>query len=219
MQSGSHPRSATPVRPPGRPRLYEPDAERIRILTSALEVLQRSAGQEATVADILEQSGLSTRAFYRHFDTKEDVIRALYRSDAESFGAHLWRRVQAASSEDGLEVWVNEMLGLAYDRRRAERVSALSSPMVDRVIAGSDEQRLGVAVLVEPLHSVLVTGLADGYFPAARPDVDVLTIGAMVWEAIAWARTGTVTLSRRQAVEQVLRFSLPALQGVGSGAT
>jgi AcrR family transcriptional regulator len=188
-------------------------------LTSALEVLQRSGGQEATVADILEQSGLSTRAFYRHFDTKEDVIRALYRRDAESFGSHLCRRVAAASPEEGLEVWVNETLGLAYDRRRAERVSALSSPMVERVIAASEEQRLGVALLVEPLHAVLVAGLADGYFPAARPDVDVLTIGAMVWEAVAWARTGTVTLSRRQAVDQILRFTLPALRGSRSEAS
>jgi AcrR family transcriptional regulator len=185
-------------------------------LASALEVLQRSAGQEATVADILEESGLSTRAFYRHFETKEDVIRALYRSDAESFSAHLVRRVAAARPEDGLEVWVNEMLGLAYDRRRADRVSALSSPMVGRLVAGSEEQRLGVALLVEPLRSVLAAGLADGHFPAARPEVDVLTIGAMVFEAVAWARIGTLNLTRRQATEQVLRFSLPALRGVGS---
>jgi AcrR family transcriptional regulator len=217
MQSGARPQS--PVRPPGRPRLYEPDAERARILSSALEVLQRSGGQEATVADILERSGLSTRAFYRHFETKEDVIRALYRRDAESFGSHLSRRVAAAKPEDGLEVWVNEMLGLAYDRRRAERVSTLSSQMVERVLAGSEEQRLGAAMLAEPLHGVLVAGLADGYFPAARPDVDVLTINAMVWAAMAWARTGTVTLSRRQAVEQILRFTVPALRGTGPETT
>ena len=76
-----------------------------------------------------------------------------------------------------------------------------------------------MALLVEPLHAVLVAGLADGYFPAARPDVDVLTIGAMVWEAVAWARTGTVTLSRRQAVDQILRFTLPALRGSRSEAS
>jgi hypothetical protein len=91
--------------------------------------------------------------------------------------------------------------------------------MVERVVSGSEEQRLGVAMLVEPLRSVLVAGLADGSFPLARPDVDVLTIGAMVFEALAWARTGTVALSRRQAVEHVLRFSLPALQGPPSPAS
>jgi len=213
MPSGGRPRAAPPVRSPGRPRLYEPDAERNRILASALEVLQRSGGEEATVADILDESGLSTRAFYRHFETKEDVIRALYRRDSESFGKHLRRRIAGAPPRKGLELWMNEALGLAYDRRRAERVSALSSPMVQRVVAGSEEQRLGLGMLMQPLRDVIVAGLANGDFPAAQPDRDVLTIGAMAFDVVAWARTGRMTLTRRQAVDHLLRFALPALEG------
>src|ERR1700722_3849995 len=125
------------TRPPGRPRLYEPDEERDRILVAALEVLRRNGGEEASVADILQEAALSTRAFYRHFETKEDVIRSLYERDADSFGAHLSRRVEAAANpEEALSIWVFEMLGLGYDRRRAERMSALRSPMVLRVVAG-----------------------------------------------------------------------------------
>src|SRR6201995_4437824 len=94
-------------RPPGRPRLYEPDEERDRILRATLEVLRR--GEEGTIADILEKARLSTRAFYRHFETKEDVIRSLYERDAESFGAHLWRRVESSADPgEGLATWVNE---------------------------------------------------------------------------------------------------------------
>jgi len=176
-------------------------------------VLQRSGGEEATVADILDESGLSTRAFYRHFETKEDVIRALYRRDSESFGKHLRRRIAGAPPRKGLELWMNEALGLAYDRRRAERVSALSSPMVQRVVAGSEEQRLGLGMLMQPLRDVIVAGLANGDFPAAQPDRDVLTIGAMAFDVVAWARTGRMTLTRRQAVDHLLRFALPALEG------
>src|SRR5271157_754429 len=76
---------------PGRPRLFEPDVERQRLMDAAVEVLRRNGGNEATVADILAEAGLSTRAFYRHFHSKEDVVRALYRRDAESFGRHLRR--------------------------------------------------------------------------------------------------------------------------------
>src|ERR1700678_2007546 len=153
MVSGESP-DATAPRTPGRPRLHEPDAERDLILIAALEVLRRNDGEEATVADILQEAALSTRAFYRHFETKEDVIRALYERDAESFGAHLRRRVAAAPDPDeALAVWVNEMLGLAYDRRRAERMSALSSLMVHRVVAGTRAQRLGTDMLTEPLRT------------------------------------------------------------------
>jgi AcrR family transcriptional regulator len=199
-------------RTPGRPRLHEPDAERDLILMAALEVLRRNDGEEATVADILQEAGLSTRAFYRHFQTKEDVIRALYERDAESFGAHLRRRVEAAPDPDAaLAIWVNEMLGLAYDRRRAERVSALRSPMVLRVIAGTRAQRLGTDLLTQPLRSVLENGAATGCFRDVRPDSDIRTIRAITMEAVNWARTGEVKLSRREAADHVLRFSRAAL--------
>jgi AcrR family transcriptional regulator len=199
-------------RSPGRPRLYEPDAERDRILVAALEVLRRNEGEEATVADILQEAGLSTRAFYRHFQTKEDVVRALYERDAESFAAHIRRRVDVATgAEDALAVWVYEMLGLAYDRRRAERVSALGSPMVLRVINGSPSQQLGTDLLVEPLREVLATGLASGQFPITVPELDCLAIRAVTWETVQWARAGSPRLSRREALNLVLRYSRAAL--------
>ncbi|HEY3810977.1 MAG TPA: TetR/AcrR family transcriptional regulator, partial [Acidimicrobiales bacterium] len=174
--------------------------------------LRRHEGEEATVADILLQAGLSTRAFYRHFETKEDVIRSLYERDAESFGAHLRRRVEAAPNPDeAVAVWVNEMLGLAYDRRRAERVSALSSPMVFRVIAGTRAQQLGTDLLAQPLRAVLEEGVATGWFTHVEPELDTRTIQAITWAAVTWARTGEIKLSRREAAEHVLRFSRAAL--------
>jgi AcrR family transcriptional regulator len=206
------PKEVSTPRSPGRPRLYQPDAERDRILVAALEVLRRNEGEEATVADILQDAGLSTRAFYRHFETKEDVVRARYERDAESFSAHLRRRMEAVTGPDeGLAVWVYEMLGLAYDRRRAERVSALGSPMVLRVINGSPSQQLGTDLLVEPLREVLVTGLESGVFPLAIPEVDCLAIRALTWETVQWARAGNPRLSRRDSVDLVLRYGRPAL--------
>jgi AcrR family transcriptional regulator len=199
-------------RSPGRPRLYEPDAERNRILAATLEVLRRNRGQEATVADILEEAGLSTRAFYRHFETKEDLLRALYKRDAESFSAHLRRRIDATDNpDDALAVWVHEVLGLAYDRRRAERVSALQSVMVTRAVSGSREHQLGTDLLEEPLRSVLEDGLVRGWFPHADPELDSRTIRAITWEAVSWARTGVLKISRREAADHVLRFSRAAL--------
>ena len=212
MVSGQIPDAALP-RSPGRPRLHKPDAERDLILAAALDVLRRNRGEEATVAEILQEAGLSTRAFYRHFQTKEDVIRALFERDAHSFGAHLKRRVDAAGDPDeALGIWVYEMLGLAYDRRRAERVAALSSPMVMRVVAGTAAQHLGTDLLEEPLRAVLEQGSATGWFKSARPDLDIRTIRAITTEATNWARTGDVKLSRRDAADHILRFSRAALR-------
>jgi AcrR family transcriptional regulator len=197
---------------PGRRRRYEPDNERSLILAAAMEVLRGKEGEEVTVSDILAAAGLSTRAFYRHYETKEDVIRALYEQDARSFGAYLQRRVAMADRPDAaVEVWIYEMLGLAYDRRRAERVAALSSSVVLRAVAGSRSQQLGTDLLVEPLRTVLAEGLAGGWFPASVPDVDVRTIRAITGEVAHWTRSGIAKLSRREATEYVLRVSRSAL--------
>jgi AcrR family transcriptional regulator len=211
MASGDSSPAGMP-RPLGRPRLYEPDDERDRIMVAALEVLRRNEGEEASVADILQEAGMSTRAFYRHFETKEDVIRSLYERDAESFGAHLRRRVEAAADPDeALGVWVYEMLGLVYDRRRAERVAAMSSSMVFRAVSGTRAQRLGEDLLVEPLRSVLEEGLATGVFPDAEPELDAGTIRAITMDTVFRVRAGSVKLSRREAADHVVRFSRAAL--------
>ncbi len=203
---------ASPPRSPGRPRLYEPDAERKLILAATLEVLRRNQGEEATVADILQEANLSTRAFYRHFETKEDVIRALYERDAAAFGALLRRAVEAAGdAREALVAWVNEVLGLAYDRPRAERVAALSSPMVLRVVGGTRAQREANEGMSQPLHDVLGDGARSGRFPKAQPDLDVHTISAITMEAVMWARDGSVTLTRQEALDHVLRFAEGAL--------
>ena len=199
-------------RSPGRPRLYEPGEERDRILKATLQVLRRNGGEEATVTDILAEAGLSTRSFYRHFETKEDVIRALYERDAVSFGAHLGRRVEATSGPlEALSAWVTEMLGMAYDRRRAERRLALSSLVVMRAVTGTRAQRVGLDVLMSPLRPVLEEGLRTGVFPRARPELDVHAIRALTMEAVSGANTGAMRLTRQEAADYVLSFCEGAL--------
>jgi AcrR family transcriptional regulator len=211
MASGAQPLPPA-TRSPGRPRRYQPDVERDRLLIALLEVLHRNAGNDVTVADILEAAGLSTRSFYRHFETKETAIRALYKRDAELFSAHLWRRVDAANGPaEALEVWLYELLGLGYDRRRAERVLAMSTPFVDRVVSGTPEEQLGTDLLEQPLRSVLESGLAQGLFPLARPERDIRTIRALAFETVAWAHSGVLKLSRQEALDHILRFSRAAL--------
>jgi hypothetical protein len=123
--------------------------------------------------------------------------------------------VDAADTPDeALAVWVYEMLGLAYDRRRAERVAALSSPMVIRVVAGTRAEQRGRGLLEEPLRSVLEEGLATDSFSTTRPELDIRTIRAITLEAISWVRAGKIKLSRREAADHILRFSRAALGSV-----
>ncbi|MGA7416454.1 MAG: helix-turn-helix domain-containing protein [Acidimicrobiales bacterium] len=68
----------------GRPRRFE-EADELRLLLDAgLVVMERNGYQDAAVADILAEADLSTRSFYRHFESKDQLLCALYRREAEA---------------------------------------------------------------------------------------------------------------------------------------
>lgn len=53
--------------------------QRARIYSSLGAVLARRGYRAATVADVLRLAGVSRRAFYEHFDSKEQCFASAYR--------------------------------------------------------------------------------------------------------------------------------------------
>jgi AcrR family transcriptional regulator len=56
--------------------------ERRALIDAGIAVLRRTGSEGCTVADVLEEAGLSTRAFYRHFASKDELVLAIYEHDA-----------------------------------------------------------------------------------------------------------------------------------------
>ena len=106
------------------------ESERRAILDAALRVMRENGYAHAQLGDILVTAGLSTRAFYRQFDSKDDLLLALYRENAEATAARLRERVAAAGTPtEQLVAWIDETLSLGYDRRRpAQRTVRLQRP-------------------------------------------------------------------------------------------
>ena len=71
----------------GRPRRFESEDELRILLDAAMEVMGRNGYVDASVADILREANLSTRSFYRHFESKDQLLCALYRHEAENAAA------------------------------------------------------------------------------------------------------------------------------------
>jgi AcrR family transcriptional regulator len=202
--------------PLGRPRRFDPDTEVKLILAAALVVMRRNGYEDVTVADILEEAGLSTRAFYRHFGSKDDLVLAMYRRNAEAAAERLRARVDAAGTpRQALEAWIDEILSFGYDRRKAQRVALLGSTGVQRAAGYQEVHRDAGRLLVTPLVTVLEAGLDDGSFPTAVPLWDAHTIDAVVWEVLAWCKQGDPPFPRQAALAHCLRFALPALGATG----
>jgi AcrR family transcriptional regulator len=195
----------------GRPRQLDPERERALLLSAAMKVMRRNGFARASVADILEEAGLSTRAFYRHFESKDDLVGALYHADAEKAAARLAERVAAAPTpEAGLGAWIDEILSFAYDARRAQRVSVMSSEAA-RLSVPESEQRAAQALLAAPLLSVLEAGQRDGSFPATDPVNDANTIHRLVFGLVMDSIAGRPRLDRDAARAHALRFCRAAL--------
>lgn len=200
---------AETVRSPGRPRRFDPDTERQMVLDAATELLKKNDFEDVGVGAILAQSGLSTRSFYRHFSSKDELLMVLYHQNAEQAGRRLAARVAAAGNpREGLESWVDELLSLGYDPRKARRVAFFDAPSARRAGGYGSAEREAMMLLADPLLEVLEQGKADGSFPLAEPDRDVRSINALVWDVIRW---NPRRMSRAAALAHVLRFALPGL--------
>jgi len=75
-------RSADPAREAAEDRVQ-------RFLDAALELLNSPAGEDFTVQNVCERSGLSVRKFYLHFAGKHELMLALFEEAIRNTAEHL----------------------------------------------------------------------------------------------------------------------------------
>ena len=212
-RASTHPAASdgTPGAGPGRPRRYEAAEEIQLIFDAAFEVMRRNDYQDVTVADILAEAGMSTRSFYRHFASKDELLCAMYRRDAERAADRLTSRVQRATSpQEKLETWVDEILSFGFVSARARRAAVLGSPGAMRAEGSSEEARYAGDLLTAPLSSILEEGKRDGTFPSAQASTDARMITAITLDAAGLNAAG-VRQTRPEARRAVLDFCRRAL--------
>ena len=60
------------------------------LMDAAVRILAKSDLHEMFVVDVLSEAGLSTRSFYRHFESKDDLLRALVLRATRVGGFNRW---------------------------------------------------------------------------------------------------------------------------------
>jgi AcrR family transcriptional regulator len=196
----------------GRPRRFE-SADELRILLdAALVVMERNGYADAAVADILREADLSTRSFYRHFESKDQLLCALCRREAEGASARLVAKVDAAEDpRAALDAWIDEILSFGHHRAKAVRVSVLSSPGAMKAEGYAEETQHATRMLMAPLERLLADGVADGSFPLADPVGDAPLIQSVAWSAAGLSPTQERAVTRNEASRRVRSFCERAL--------
>jgi AcrR family transcriptional regulator len=197
----------------GGRRKLEPDPQlHAVILAAAAEVVRNEGVQALSIARVLSRTQLGTRAFYRHFESKDQLLCALYRREAEDAAARLNAKVDAAPSpRAALDAWIDEILSLGQRRAKAARVRVLGSPGAMRAEGYEEETRHASKLLMAPLEALLAAGAADGSFPLADPAADASLIRSVVWSAAGLTPWREPSASRSELARQVRSFCARSL--------
>jgi AcrR family transcriptional regulator len=164
-----------------------------------------------SIAAVLERAHLSTRAFYRHFESKDHLVAAVFLELARIETQRLRAKMaNTANPVEAVGAWVDGRLDLAfgettdYDMRRPSleaHSKAFSSP---EMVAPA------YIAILEPLIEQLERGLELGVFEDIVPATAAKSIHGVVWAGTQRQST-THHWDRTLVRERVLRFCLRGL--------
>src|SRR5215210_5267177 len=174
-----------------------------------------TAGGSLSVTEVLAGAGLSTRAFYRHFESKDALLLALYRRDSERLNAQLEAAVAAAGNpREALVTWIERTMHLVADPRRRQRVLVFSSEEVARARGLRVERQRTQAAQVATVTGILTAGRADGSFPWATVPGDARMIQAACSKALDDQIAQATSVPPGEAAADIADFALRALGAV-----
>lgn len=181
---------------------------RREILAAASTVLREQGIGKLSIGAVLDRAALGTRAFYRHFESKDDLVAALFLDMARAEERRLRRRMAPAVTEvDAVAAWIDGRLDLAFDdniksdlRRLSMEAQSQSSALIQPAYAE----------MLKPLSEALQRGLQSGVFHHVDPMTGAQFIHGVVWAGINqhWA---TGDFDRNVLRERMLRFCLRGL--------
>jgi AcrR family transcriptional regulator len=217
--NGSRTTSPPTMQPPDRmsaPRTrrrdkLDPDpAVRRDILAAASQSLRENGVRGLSIAAVLERAGLSTRAFYRHFDSKDELVAAVFLETARGERRRLQRRMAAATEIEAVAAWIDGRLDLAFDDNIKSDLRRLSLEAQSQTSASPGLVQPAYAEMLKPLSEALQSGLQHGVFHHIDPVTYAEFIQGVVWASTnrQW-RTGDC--DRAEVREKALRFCLRAL--------
>lgn len=113
------------------------DELRREIAEAALALAERHGWAQVTVSQLAEEVGISRRAFFTHFATKDDAVVHGSTDDLAFLRGALEARADDASFTDVLranvDVWIDEVGALGTTRRRRQAIERDHPEIADKI--------------------------------------------------------------------------------------
>lgn len=188
----------------------DPDV-RCAIVDAASKSVQDHGVRGLSVAAVLERAQLSTRAFYRHFDSKDQLVAAVFLEMAQAETQRL--RSRMANTTDPVEAvvaWVDGRLEVACGDNSDATMRRLSVEAHSKSFSSPEMVAPAYSAILQPLIEELERGLELGVFEDIVPATAAKSIHGVVWAGTQ--RQWAAHRSDRAALrERALRFCLRGL--------
>jgi len=188
----------------------DPDVRRT-IVAAASKSVREQGVRGLSVSVVLDRAGLSTRAFYRHFDSKDELVAAVFLEMARAEKRRLRRTMaEATTPVEAVAAWIDGRLDLAFDENIKSDLRRLSQEAQSQMFASPELVQPAYAEMLTPLIEQLERGLEHGEFHDIDPITDAQSIQGVVW-ACTERQWATGKCERADVRERALRFCLRGL--------
>jgi AcrR family transcriptional regulator len=194
-----------------RDKLAPDPGVRRAILAAAAKSVRGQGVRGLSIASVLERAGLSTRAFYRHFESKDQLVAAVFVEMAGIEMRRLRRKMAAeATPVEAVAAWIDGRLDLAFDENVKSDLRRLSLEAQSQMFASPELIQPAYAMMLEPLVEQLQRGLEQSVFRDIDPLIEAQAIQGVVWASTErqWA---SGDCERADVRERSLRFCLRGL--------
>ncbi|BBZ74770.1 hypothetical protein MANY_01070 [Mycolicibacterium anyangense] len=160
-------------------------AERAELMDAAAVVLARNGWWGFKVSGVLRQAHMSTRSFYRQFETKDDLLAALLERDLLRMAGVIESLIDpAAPIPDRIWQYVGALISWGLDDEFAKPAALFASSYRGLLPQhpGLVERCLGA--LTAPLAEILAEGTRQGLLTSGDPNADARIVLSLVGVAL-----------------------------------
>jgi len=186
-----------------------------RIVDATYGLIERTGSVDPPLRDVLRETGLSTQAFYRYFQSKDELLLLLLDDGRRQLLSYLEHRVERATTpEAGLRAWIEGVLAQAAQPQAAARTRPFLANQDRLAEAFPEEQQASVDLLVDQVGTVLshLPRPARGRRTDARRDAEA------VYELVFGALHKHLTHRTRPTAAEIDHLFRFCLGGVGARA-
>jgi AcrR family transcriptional regulator len=185
--------------------------DREHLIRAARVVLARTGWRGFKVNNVVREAHVSTRSFYEHFATKDDLLMALLLSGSGYLARSLWAIARAdRPAEVRLALSVDRLLEVATDAH-APFVALLSRNVHELRSLFPDAATRCDEMLAEPLVHILRDLAQEAAAGVAVPENDARTIYRLIASFNAALLSGDLAVTHERARELTIPFIWRAL--------